>query len=82
NWVPDQDQPSLAMIALQRMIMQQTRDHLILLGAWPERWNVYFRLHADQRTVVTGEARSGKVSIDVNPVGPSSKRPLLVGGGR
>lgn len=67
DWVPDQDQPSVAMIALQRMVMQQVDDKILLLGAWPKDWDVFFKLHARNRTVVTGEYKKGKLQFDVDP---------------
>lgn len=67
DWVPDQDQPSVAMIALQRMVMQQVDDKILLLGAWPKEWDVFFKLHAYNETVVTGEYDNGNFTFDINP---------------
>jgi hypothetical protein len=61
DWVPDQDQPSVAMIALQRMILQQFDKKMLLLPAWPKDWEVFFKLHGNYKTVINGEYKDGKV---------------------
>jgi len=61
DWVPDQDHGSVAMIALQRMLMQCDGDRILLLPAWPKEWNVSFKLHAPKQTVVTGVWHDGKL---------------------
>jgi len=41
---------------------------LRVLPAWPKRWNVRFRLHASQQTVVEGEFLDGRLErLDVHP---------------
>lgn len=62
DWVPDQDQPSVAMIALQRMLLQMPDSEILLFPAWPAEWNVFFRMHAVDKTTITGEYRDGKMS--------------------
>ena len=59
DWTPDQDHGCAAMIALQRMLLQADDGKIRILPAWPKRWNVAFRLHAPQRTVVEAEYRDG-----------------------
>jgi hypothetical protein len=68
DWVPDQDHGSVAMIALQTMLLQWDGDKIYLLPAWPKDWNVSFRLCAPQSTTITAEVRDGKlVSLTVDP---------------
>ncbi len=68
DWTPDQDHGSVAMIALQRMLVQYDNDKIYLLPAWPKSWDVKFKLHAPQNTVLEGVVKNGKLeSLDVSP---------------
>ncbi|KPK41186.1 MAG: hypothetical protein AMJ65_09950 [Phycisphaerae bacterium SG8_4] len=68
DWVPDQDHGSVAMIALQRMALQDNGGQIILLPAWPKNWDVAFKLHAGMNTTVECEVRGGKVlKLEVRP---------------
>jgi hypothetical protein len=40
------------MIGLQEMVMQTVDDAILLVPAWPREWDVDFRLHAPNRTIV------------------------------
>ena len=61
DWIPDQDHGCVGMIALQRMVMQCEGRRIILLPAWPQDWDVDFRLHAPFRTTITGRFRNGRL---------------------
>jgi alpha-L-fucosidase 2 len=61
DWTPDQDHGGVAMTALQRMLLQYEGDEIHLLPAWPRKWNVEFKLHAPDKTVVQGVYRSGRL---------------------
>ncbi|MBI9064318.1 MAG: SGNH/GDSL hydrolase family protein [Marinilabiliaceae bacterium] len=61
DWVPDQDHGSVAMIALQRMLVQYDGEKIYLLPAWPKEWDVQFKLLAPQNTTIKGEFRNGKI---------------------
>jgi hypothetical protein len=68
DWVPDQDHGSVAMLALQRMLLQWQGSALYLLPAWPRPWEVAFKLHAPGRTTVAGVYRAGRLErLEVNP---------------
>ncbi|MBI2298282.1 MAG: LamG domain-containing protein [Armatimonadetes bacterium] len=68
DWIPDQDHGSVAMTALQTMLMQCDGGRIRLFPAWPKAWGVSFRLHAPGGTVVEGEYREGKVvRLEVTP---------------
>jgi hypothetical protein len=68
DWVPDEDNGGVAMIALQRMILQNVGQKIYLLPAWPKEWNVNFKLHATLKTTVEGEVKNGEiVSLMVLP---------------
>jgi hypothetical protein len=51
------------------MLLQHTADGRILLfPAWPDGWNVAFRLHAPRDTVVTGRCVAGVLlNLTVTP---------------
>ncbi|SFF21008.1 DUF5703 domain-containing protein [Sunxiuqinia elliptica] len=78
DWTPDQDHGSVAMIALQRMLLQYDWDRIYLLPAWPKEWNVQFKLCAPRNTVVEGVIRNGKIErLEVTP--SSRKKDLIIG---
>ena len=61
DWIPDQDHGSVAVIALQTMLLQTEDRKILLLPAWPKHWNVEFKLHAPYNTTVEGVYRDGKL---------------------
>lgn len=68
DWIPDQDHGSVLLMALQLMLLQWHGDRLLLLPAWPARWDVHFRLHAPDRTTVEAVYRDGKIEfLEVQP---------------
>lgn len=68
DWTPDQDHGGVLMKAFQAMLLQTDGQKIILLPAWPKEWNVDFKLHAPQQTVVEGVYRAGKIqSLRVTP---------------
>ena len=65
-----------AMTALQRMLLQADDGKILLFPAWPKEWDVDFKLHAPQNTVIECVYRAGKVqSLKVTP---ESRRPNVV----
>ncbi|HOW67842.1 MAG TPA: DUF5703 domain-containing protein [Verrucomicrobiota bacterium] len=68
DWTPDQDHGGVLMKAFQAMLMQTDGEKIFLLPAWPRDWDVEFKLHAPQQTVIEGIYRDGKmVSMKVAP---------------
>ncbi len=64
DWSPDHNWGGSGMIGLQEMLLQSTDDGKVLLfPAWPREWNVHFKLHAPQNTIVEAELKNGKVRI-------------------
>lgn len=61
DWLPDQDHGGVAMMALQAMLFQQIGGRRLLLPAWPQEWNVRFRLHATGGSLVEGEFHDGEL---------------------
>jgi hypothetical protein len=62
DWIPDQDQPSVATIALQRMLLQVDGEHVELFPAWPSDWDVEFRLFGPAGAILMGEYADGAVA--------------------
>jgi len=68
DWTPDQDHGGVLMKSLQAMLLQTDGSSIFLLPAWPKGWDVEFRLHAPQQTVVEGLYRDGGMqSLQVTP---------------
>lgn len=63
DWVPDHNWLGSGMIGLQEMLMQSPDGKIWLLPAWPGDWDVDFKLHAPQQTVVEGSVRDGKLVL-------------------
>jgi hypothetical protein len=50
------------------MLMQTAGDSIYILPAWPDDWDVQFKLHAPLNTTVEGEWKGGKmVRLKVSP---------------
>ncbi len=68
DWTPDQDHGSVAIIALQRMLLQYDSNKIYLLQAWPKNWDVEFKLVAPQNTIVEGVVKNGRVqNFEISP---------------
>ncbi|MGJ1205359.1 DUF5703 domain-containing protein [Sphingobacterium lactis] len=68
DWVPDHNWGGSGMIGLQEMLMQAHEDTIYLFPAWPKEWDVDFKLHAPQQTVITGKLINGQVQdLHVSP---------------
>jgi hypothetical protein len=61
DWTPDQDHGCVAMIGLQRMLLQADDGKLHILPAWPKRWNVRFKLRAPDNTIIEIDYRDGQI---------------------
>ncbi|TAF42872.1 MAG: hypothetical protein EAZ65_01625 [Verrucomicrobia bacterium] len=65
---PDNDHGANSVNTLQAMLLQADGDKIHLLPAWPEDWDVTFKLAAPKRTTVEGSYRDGRiVSLKVTP---------------
>jgi len=65
---PDNDHGANSVNALQSMLLQSDGQRIFLLPAWPEDWDVSFKLHAADNTTVACVYRKGKVaSLSVTP---------------
>jgi alpha-L-fucosidase 2 len=62
DWTPDQDHGNVAMIALQRMLIQYENDKVYLLPAWPKEWDVHFKVNTPNNTTIEGVYENGKMT--------------------
>jgi hypothetical protein len=71
DWVPDHNWGGSGMVGLQEMLMAADPygdGKIYLLPAWPTNWDVDFKLHAPENTIVEASVRKGKiVSLKVTP---------------
>lgn len=58
------------------MLMLCEDDTIRLLPAWPQEWDVSFKLHAPQQTIIEGIYRNGK--MEKLHVTPESRRKDVV----
>jgi hypothetical protein len=74
---PDFDHFGAGSVALQRMLVQEAGDKILLLPAWPANWDADFKLHLMQRTVLRGTVKDGKfVAWDIEP--PSRRGDVVI----
>ena len=73
DWAPDHNWGGSGMIGLQEMVMQTHSlpgqpGKIRILPAWPSAWDVDFKLHAPQQTVIEGTLVSGHLEkLTVTP---------------
>lgn len=80
NQRPDMDHGSSGMIQLQEMLMQTVDNRILLFPAWPQEWDVDFKLHAPQNTVLEGNLKDGKITrLKVTPESRSKDVELASG---
>jgi len=73
---PDNDHGAVSANVLQSMLLQSEGRKIYLLPAWPEDWDVSFKLHATGNTIVEGIYQNGR--WDSLKVTPDSRRADLV----
>lgn len=62
--------------ALQRMLVQEAGDKILLLPAWPANWDADFKLHVTRGTSIRGKVTNGKL-IDWT-IEPTARRKDVV----
>ena len=60
DWVPDQDHGTVNMRALQNMVVQSEINQTQWLTAWPKNWNLDFKIHIQNKKIVTGKYTAQK----------------------
>lgn len=63
DWVPDHNWGGSGMIGMQEMLLQTVGDSIYLFPAWPKKWDVHFKLHAPQNTVVEAQLKNGNFTL-------------------
>jgi hypothetical protein len=64
DWLPDHNWGGSGMVGIQEMLISANPygdGKIYLLYAWPKKWNVHFKLHAPQNTIVEANVCNGKV---------------------
>ena len=65
---PDNDHGANSVNTLQAMLLQSHGEKIHLLPAWPEDWDVSFKLTAEQNTTVEAVYQNGRItSLKVTP---------------
>lgn len=73
DWTPDLNHGGSGMIGMQEMLMHTSAEGKILLfAAWPRAWDVHFKLHAPDQTVVEAALKNGRITL--LKVTPESRR--------
>ncbi|MDP4273402.1 MAG: DUF5703 domain-containing protein [Bacteroidota bacterium] len=68
DWLPDHNWGGSGMAGLQTMLLFNDQSDIFLFPAWPKEWDVTFKLHASEKTVVEGRYENGKiVALQVSP---------------
>lgn len=68
DYIPDQCHGGSTTIGLQHMVVQSHGDKIHLLPAWPEEWDLNFKVHAARNTVLEGVYQNGVLqSLTVTP---------------
>ncbi|MCP4455567.1 MAG: hypothetical protein GY809_29255, partial [Planctomycetes bacterium] len=62
---PDFDHFGAGSTALQRMLVQEACDKILLLPAWPEDLDVDFKFHLAKNTVIKGKVKDGKLEWQI-----------------
>lgn len=76
DWVPDHNWGGTGMLGLQEMLMHTIGDTILLFPAWPEDWDVDFKLHAPRQTTVQARLRNGQIEELI--VTPEERREDLI----
>ena len=70
---PSVERPAIGKIAFQAMLMHpETGDDINLLNAWPNDWDVQFKLHAPKQTVVKGSRAGNHIAYTATPASRAS----------
>ena len=68
DWTPDHNWGGSGMIGVQEMLLQTVGKDIYLFPAWPQDWNVDFKLYAPYNTIIECEYYNGKVvKLEVFP---------------
>ena len=77
DWVPDHNHGGSGMIGLQEMLMQTIGDQILLFPSWPIDWDVDFKLHAPNNTVVEGILKNGEL-IELKVIPENRRKDIVI----
>lgn len=65
---PDFDHFGSGSVALQKMLVQEGNGKIVLLPAWPKKWDVDFKFHLSKGAIITGTVKNGTLEKwDITP---------------
>jgi hypothetical protein len=77
DYMPDEDNGGNGENGLQEMLLQVNGRQILLLPAWPKKWDVDFKLRAPFQTTLEGKVAGGKlISLEVTP--PERKKDITL----
>jgi hypothetical protein len=62
DWLPDHCHGGNLVETTNLMLLQPVDTKILLLPAWPRKWDVSFKLHAPGKTTVECELKGGKIT--------------------
>jgi len=72
DYQPEEDHNSVTQLGIQYMLLQARGSTIYLFPAWPQGWDIHFKLHTIQQTTVEVNCVGGKITSLI--VTPSSQR--------
>lgn len=68
DWTPDHNWGGTGEIQMQEMLMQTRGDKIYLFPCWPMEYDVRFKMHAPQKTIVSCSLKGGVIEqLEVFP---------------
>ena len=77
DWTPDQCHGTVAMTALQRMLFQYDGNKIYLFPAWPENWDVEFKLNAPENTTIEAKLKNSEITF-LNVTPPEREKDIIL----
>lgn len=63
DWLPDQCHGGNLMTTMHTMLLQHRGNKILLFPAWPQDWDVSFKLNTTHRTRVEAALRNGRITF-------------------
>jgi hypothetical protein len=80
DWLPDQNHGGNLLETANLMLLQgEAGGRILLLPAWPRKWDVDFKLHAPPNTTVACQLKDGKI-VELKVVPASRRRDVVLPG--
>jgi len=75
DYVPEEDHNAVAQLGMQYMLLQARGNTVYLFPAWPQGWDIHFKLHTIAKTTVEAVCSKGKITTLI--VTPASQRNIV-----